>query len=67
MRHGGDDLNRIPVPAIERDRISLALRKRGWTYKRIAKHVGLSENGVSYSLIQDRRWQTRPTPTQLIL
>lgn len=52
MRHGGDDLNRIPVPAAERDRIIWELRRRGHTYKRIAKATGMSVSGVRSSLIR---------------
>ena len=52
MRHGGDDLNRIPVPAAERDRMIYELRRRGWTYARIAKSTGMSVSGVRSTLIR---------------
>ena len=51
-RHGGDDLNRIQVPAEERDKLIVELRRRGWTYKRIGQAVGMSENGVSASVVR---------------
>lgn len=51
-RHGGDDLHRIQIPAEERDKLILDLRRRGWTYARIGKYVGMSANGVSASLVR---------------
>ena len=62
MRHGGDDLGRIQVSAEERDKIILTLRRRGWTYARIAKHVGMSENGVSASLTRIREGRPGRAP-----
>lgn len=35
------------LPAQERDRMILNLRRRGWTYKRIGRRVGMSESGVA--------------------
>lgn len=34
----------------ERVKVIMALRRRGWTYARIGKRVGLSANGVKYTL-----------------
>ena len=34
----------------ERFEIIFALRKKGWTYARIGRRVGLSPNGVKYAL-----------------
>jgi DNA-binding NarL/FixJ family response regulator len=38
------------LPAPERDRMILQLRRQGWTLKRIGKRVGMSESGVKRSL-----------------
>lgn len=57
-RTGGDDLHRPQIPAAERDRRIVELRRRGWTYKRIGRAVGMSENGVAASLTRIR--QGRP-------
>jgi hypothetical protein len=57
-RHGGDDLQRIQIPAAERDRLIVELRRRGWTYARIGKTLGMSGPGVRSSLI--RIQQGRP-------
>lgn len=35
------------IPAQERDRLIIQLRRAGWTYKRIGKRVGMSESGVA--------------------
>ena len=58
VRHGGDDMGLIQVSAAERDRIIVELRRKGWTYKRIGKAVGMSPTGVSESLTRIR--QGRP-------
>jgi hypothetical protein len=50
MRHGGDDYGLIQVPAAQRDKMIVEMRRRGWTYKRIARKIGMSENGVAASL-----------------
>jgi hypothetical protein len=34
------------LPAIERDRLILQLKRRGWTHKRIGVQVGMTESGV---------------------
>lgn len=39
-----------PMPAINRDRMIVALRQRGWTYKRIGLKVGMSESGVRHAM-----------------
>jgi len=57
-RRGGDDLNRIQLPAAERDRLIAEMRRKGWTYKCIAKHTGMSISGVRSSLV--RMAQGRP-------
>jgi len=33
-----------------RAQVIMALRRRGWTYAKIGKQVGLSANGVKYAL-----------------
>jgi hypothetical protein len=38
------------IPAPVRDRMIIDLRRRGWTYKRIGRHVGMSESGVKRAL-----------------
>jgi hypothetical protein len=38
------------IPAPERDRMILQLRRRGWTHARIGKVVGMSESGVRRAL-----------------
>ena len=38
------------IPAQERDRMIMQLRRHRWTYKRIGKRVGMSESGVKRSL-----------------
>jgi DNA-binding NarL/FixJ family response regulator len=38
------------IPAVERDRMILALRRRGWTLKRIGQRLGMSESGVKRAL-----------------
>ena len=62
VRHGGDDLGRIQVSASERDRIIVELRRKGWTYKRIARAVGMSPNGVSASLTRIREGRPGRAP-----
>ena len=61
-RHGGDDLGRIQVPAAERDRIIVELRRKGWTHARIGKAVGMSPNGVSASLTRIREGRPGRAP-----
>lgn len=47
----GDQRGRFyPMPAIQRDETILALRRRGWTYNRIGKKVGMSESGVRHAM-----------------
>ena len=38
------------IPPLERDKLILQLRRAGWSYKRIAARVGMSESGVSRAL-----------------
>jgi hypothetical protein len=38
------------------------MRRKGWTYKRIAKAVGMSENGVAYSLQRMREGKPGRAP-----
>jgi hypothetical protein len=38
------------IPAPERDRMIVDLRRRGWTNARIGKAVGMSESGVRRAL-----------------
>lgn len=38
------------MPEAERVAMIVALRRRGWTYKKIGQYVGLSANGVKYAL-----------------
>jgi hypothetical protein len=52
MRHGGDDLNRLQIPAAERDRLIYKMRRKGWTYAKISKHTGMSISGVRSSLVR---------------
>ena len=52
LRHGGDDLGRIQIPAQERDRLILEMRRRGWTYARIGTKLGMSKAGVRSSLVR---------------
>ena len=62
MRHGGDDLNRIAIPAAERDRMIWELRRKGWTYKRISKRGDVRERrGVLAP--EDARGQARAGTT----
>jgi transposase len=35
------------LPAQERDRIIIQLRRAGWTHRAIARRVGMSESGVA--------------------
>lgn len=35
---------------LERDELIARLRRSGWTIRAIAKHVGISPNGVHYAL-----------------
>ena len=42
------------IPAQQRDQMIVALRRRGWTYKRIGARVGLSESGVQRALLRIR-------------
>ena len=46
------DRRRQPQTMSEQERIEaiIWLRRRGWTYKKIGQHVGLSANGVKYAL-----------------
>ncbi|MGB7870315.1 MAG: hypothetical protein WBM01_18905 [Mycobacterium sp.] len=34
------------LPAQERDRLIIQLRRAGWTYKRIGQRVGMTESGA---------------------
>jgi hypothetical protein len=38
------------IPAQQRDAMILELRRRGWTYERIGKRVGMTESGVRRAL-----------------
>lgn len=38
------------IPAVERDRLIIQLRRRGWIYARIGKAVGMDESGVRRAL-----------------
>ena len=38
------------IPAHERDRMILQLRRAGWTHKRIGQRVGMTESGVKRAL-----------------
>lgn len=38
------------IPAQERDRMIIKLRRQGWTLKRIGRRVGMSESGVKRSI-----------------
>lgn len=38
------------LPDAERVKLIWLLRRRGWTYSKIGRHVGLSANGVKYAL-----------------
>ena len=42
----------IEMNAHDRDALILDLRRRGYTYARIGKVVGLSKTGVRYALIR---------------
>jgi len=44
--------------AATRDKLILDLRAKGWTFKQIGKHVGLSESGVAAAW--KRIWEGRP-------
>lgn len=46
------DRRRQPQVMSESERVQMivALRRKGWTYKRIGQYVGLSANGVKYAL-----------------
>jgi SOS response regulatory protein OraA/RecX len=46
------------MSAAEKDKLILALRRKGYTYAQIGKSVGMSKNGVRYALI--RAAQGRP-------
>ena len=39
----------------ERVQLIFSLRKRGWTYAKIGKRVGLSANGVKYALHRETK------------
>jgi lambda repressor-like predicted transcriptional regulator len=41
----------------DRERVEMifTLRRRGWTYARIGRQVGLSANGVKYALHRETR------------
>lgn len=38
------------IPAMERDRMILELRRRRWTHARIGRAVGMTESGVRRAL-----------------
>ena len=38
------------IPAQERDRRIVELKRRGWTLKKIAKQVGMTESGIRHAL-----------------
>jgi SOS response regulatory protein OraA/RecX len=38
--------------AAERDKLILALRRKGYTYAQIGKALGMSKTGVRYALIR---------------
>jgi DNA-directed RNA polymerase specialized sigma24 family protein len=38
------------IPAPERDRMIIQLRRAGWTHARIGRRVGMSESGVRRAL-----------------
>lgn len=40
----------LAANAAERDKVILELRKRGWSYRKIGQHVGMSANGVMHAL-----------------
>ena len=39
-----------PMPAYQRDRLIVALRRKGWTLRTIAHHPNMSKSGVANSL-----------------
>lgn len=41
---------RYAIPAPRRDQLIMQLRRRGWTYERIGKRVGMTESGVRRAL-----------------
>ena len=41
--------NEVQLSPARRDKMILELRKRGYTYRAIAKHVGMSPNGVMHA------------------
>jgi hypothetical protein len=43
-----------PMPAIQRDKLIMRLRRAGWTHQRIGKRVGMSESGVRRALLRIR-------------
>lgn len=46
------DRRRQPRTMSDQERVSTIyiLRRRGWSYAKIGRHVGLSANGVKYAL-----------------
>jgi lambda repressor-like predicted transcriptional regulator len=38
------------MPADQRDRLIVALRRKGWTLRKIAHHLNMSKSGVASSL-----------------
>ncbi len=46
------------IPAVERDRMIIQMRRAGFTYAQIGKRVGMSESGVRRALqrIRDGRF-----------
>jgi lambda repressor-like predicted transcriptional regulator len=51
------DRIRQPKTMSDRERVEMifTLRRRGWTYARIGRQVGLSANGVKYALHRETR------------
>ena len=51
------DRTRQPKTMSDRERVEVifGLRKRGWTYAKIGKHVGMSANGVKYALHRETK------------
>jgi len=44
---GGRTGRYYAIPAHERDRMIVQLRRAGWTYRQIGARVGMSESGVA--------------------
>jgi hypothetical protein len=69
MRHGGDDMRRRGEPYLncyERDRLIVALRRKGWSHERICRYpgIGMSRRGVGMALerIAEGREGRSPRP-----